>query len=46
MTSLVKALKRDNGAGVRSLRCDAHEKDDTCWLPRHRLVLLADNANY
>jgi protein-L-isoaspartate(D-aspartate) O-methyltransferase len=26
------ALGRDKGAGVRSLRCDAHEKDQTCWL--------------
>ena len=29
---LAKALRRDQGAGVRSLRCDAHEKDQTCWL--------------
>jgi len=29
---LEKALKRDQGAGVRSLRCDVHEKDETCWL--------------
>jgi protein-L-isoaspartate(D-aspartate) O-methyltransferase len=29
---LKKALKRDQGAGVRSLRCDAHEPDQTCWL--------------
>jgi protein-L-isoaspartate(D-aspartate) O-methyltransferase len=26
------ALGRDKGAGVRSLRCDAHDKDQTCWL--------------
>jgi protein-L-isoaspartate(D-aspartate) O-methyltransferase len=29
---LAKALKRDEGAAVRSLRCDVHEKDQTCWL--------------
>lgn len=29
---LLKALKRDEGAGVRSLRCDSHEKDESCWL--------------
>ena len=29
---LVKALNRDQGSGVRSLRCDPHEKDQTCWL--------------
>jgi protein-L-isoaspartate(D-aspartate) O-methyltransferase len=29
---LAKALSRDNGASVRSLRCDAHEKDESCWL--------------
>ena len=29
---LAKALKRDEGLGVRSLRCDPHEKDQTCWL--------------
>jgi protein-L-isoaspartate(D-aspartate) O-methyltransferase len=29
---LKKALQRDQGAGVRSLRCDAHERDQTCWL--------------
>jgi len=26
------ALKRDEGAAVKSLRCDVHEKDETCWL--------------
>ncbi len=26
------ALNRDNGSSVRSLRCDAHEKDESCWL--------------
>jgi len=31
-SELAKALKRDEGAGVRSLRCDLHEKDQTCWL--------------
>jgi protein-L-isoaspartate(D-aspartate) O-methyltransferase len=29
---LAAALQRDQGAGVRSLRCDRHEKDSTCWL--------------
>jgi len=29
---LARALKRDQGATVRSLRCDIHEKDPTCWL--------------
>ncbi|MGB8028775.1 MAG: methyltransferase domain-containing protein [Terracidiphilus sp.] len=31
-TELVRALKRDHGFSVRSLRCDAHEKEDSCWL--------------
>jgi len=31
-SDLKKALKRDQGAGVRSLRCDVHDKDETCWL--------------
>jgi protein-L-isoaspartate(D-aspartate) O-methyltransferase len=29
---LARALKRDNGSSVRSLRCDAHEQDASCWL--------------
>jgi protein-L-isoaspartate(D-aspartate) O-methyltransferase len=29
---LNRALKRDHGFSVRSLRCDFHEKDDSCWL--------------
>jgi len=29
---LKKALRRDAGASVRSLRCDAHEADAICWL--------------
>jgi protein-L-isoaspartate(D-aspartate) O-methyltransferase len=29
---LARALRRDGGASVRSLRCDVHEKDDSCWL--------------
>ena len=29
---LAQSLKRDRGGGVRSLRCDLHEKDSTCWL--------------
>lgn len=30
--SLSKALSHDRGSTVRSLRCDTHEKDQTCWL--------------
>ena len=26
------ALRRDRGSGVRSLRCDIHDHDTTCWL--------------
>ena len=29
---LAHALHRDGGASVRSLRCDAHAKDNSCWL--------------
>ena len=29
---LAAALKRDQGSSVKSLRCEAHEKDETCWL--------------
>jgi protein-L-isoaspartate(D-aspartate) O-methyltransferase len=29
---LAEALHRDEGASVRSLRCDPHEKVNTCWL--------------
>jgi protein-L-isoaspartate(D-aspartate) O-methyltransferase len=29
---LAQALSRDQGAPVRSLRCDAHEKEESCWL--------------
>jgi protein-L-isoaspartate(D-aspartate) O-methyltransferase len=31
-SELATALKRDEGAGVRSLRCDPHQPDATCWL--------------
>ena len=31
-SDLASALNRDQGASVRSLRCDPHEKDATCWL--------------
>jgi hypothetical protein len=31
-SQLAEALDRDSGAKVKSLRCDPHEKDDTCWL--------------
>jgi protein-L-isoaspartate(D-aspartate) O-methyltransferase len=29
---LAEALERDRGAAVRSLRCDAHAEDESCWL--------------
>jgi len=29
---LARALKRNHGFSVRSLRCDTHESDDSCWL--------------
>jgi protein-L-isoaspartate(D-aspartate) O-methyltransferase len=29
---LSSALHRDKGAPVRSLRCDSHDRQDTCWL--------------
>jgi protein-L-isoaspartate(D-aspartate) O-methyltransferase len=29
---LTAALTRDEGAAVKSLRCDPHEKGETCWL--------------
>jgi protein-L-isoaspartate(D-aspartate) O-methyltransferase len=29
---LGKALRRDQGAPVKSLRCDSHEKEERCWL--------------
>jgi len=29
---LAHALRRDEGTSVRSLRCDVHMKDDSCWL--------------
>ena len=29
---LSKALQRDQGAPVKSLRCDSHEKEESCWL--------------
>ncbi|MGD0738253.1 MAG: methyltransferase domain-containing protein [Terracidiphilus sp.] len=31
-SELTLALQRDEGAGVRSLRCDLHAKDESCWL--------------
>jgi len=31
-SELALALKRDEGASVHSLRCDPHEKDESCWL--------------
>jgi protein-L-isoaspartate(D-aspartate) O-methyltransferase len=46
---LAYALDRDGGSSVRSLRCDLHEKDDTCWLHGSgwcfsRLPALAESA--
>ena len=29
---LAQALQRDQGAAVRSLRCDVHPPDESCWL--------------
>jgi protein-L-isoaspartate(D-aspartate) O-methyltransferase len=29
---LAQALRRDEGASVHSLRCDAHARDESCWL--------------
>jgi protein-L-isoaspartate(D-aspartate) O-methyltransferase len=29
---LAQALHRDGGASVRSLRCDAHPRNESCWL--------------
>ncbi len=29
---LIRALKHDHGFSVRSFRCDAHQKEDSCWL--------------
>jgi protein-L-isoaspartate(D-aspartate) O-methyltransferase len=31
-SELARALRRDEGAGVRSVRCDVHAQDDSCWL--------------
>ena len=31
-SELAGALRRDGGAAVRSLRCDVHVKDESCWL--------------
>ncbi len=49
-SELAEALKRDRGVGVRSLRCDAHKKDESCWLHgdgwcfSQRAVKAADGA--
>jgi protein-L-isoaspartate(D-aspartate) O-methyltransferase len=31
-SELARALRRDEGASVRSLRCDTHAQDESCWL--------------
>lgn len=31
-SELARELRRDEGTSVRSLRCDFHLKDDSCWL--------------
>jgi protein-L-isoaspartate(D-aspartate) O-methyltransferase len=31
-SELTRALRRDEGAGVRSLRCDVHAQIESCWL--------------
>jgi len=31
-SELARALRRDEGASVRSLRCDVHAKEESCWL--------------
>jgi protein-L-isoaspartate(D-aspartate) O-methyltransferase len=31
-SELAHALRRDDGMSVRSLRCDDHMKDESCWL--------------
>ncbi len=46
-TELARALRRDEGAGVRSLRCDAHVMNESCWLHGNgwcfsRLAPIAD----
>lgn len=48
-SQLAYALDRDGGAGVRSLRCDAHEPDPSCWLHGNdwcfsRLAPIADRG--
>lgn len=47
---LIRALKRDHGFSVRSLRCDSHEKDGSCWLHGNgwcfsRRALIATQAS-
>jgi protein-L-isoaspartate(D-aspartate) O-methyltransferase len=29
---LAAALASDQGKNIKSLRCDPHDKDETCWL--------------
>ncbi|MGD0348392.1 MAG: methyltransferase domain-containing protein [Terracidiphilus sp.] len=31
-SELARALRRDEGVGVRCLRCDIHAQDESCWL--------------
>jgi protein-L-isoaspartate(D-aspartate) O-methyltransferase len=46
-SELAQALRRDEGAGVRSLRCDVHAQEESCWLHGQgwcfsRLAVVAD----
>ena len=48
-SELARALRRDGGAGVRSLRCDIHAQDESCWLHGNgwcfsRLAPIADQS--
>jgi protein-L-isoaspartate(D-aspartate) O-methyltransferase len=31
-SELARALQSDEGAAVRSLRCDVHSQEESCWL--------------
>jgi len=42
---LADALDRYAGAAVKSLRCDAHEKEETCWLHDDGWCFSKDEPN-